>query len=67
MSSPVGCVENDTIQNMLTCRVLHQHHSSQDLTTDALKCEDIFSEDVYKQKNVTVLRKSTRNQKQNHQ
>ena len=52
---PVGCGENDTIQNVLTCKVLQQHHSSHDLTSSKVKYEDIFSEDVKKQKQVTQL------------
>ena len=52
---PVGCGENDTIQNILTCKVLQQHHSSHDVTSSKVKYEDIFSEDVKKQKQVTQL------------
>ena len=52
---PVGCGENDTIQNILTCKVLQQHHSSHGLTINKVIYEDIFSEDVHKQKQVTEL------------
>ena len=52
---PVGCGENDTIPNILTCKVLRQYHFSEATSIGPVQYEDIFSEDVYKQKQVTKL------------
>ena len=50
---PLGCGEEDTLQNVLTCAVLLSHHKSSDLSVSAVKYEDVFSPDVRKQKAAT--------------
>ena len=52
---PLGCGETDTLQNILTCKVLKQQHASKDVTSSEIKYEDIFSSDIVKQKQVTEL------------
>ena len=50
---PLGCGEEDTLQNVLTCTVLRSLHNSSELSISAVKYEDVFSSDIRKQKAVT--------------
>ena len=50
---PLGCGEEDTLQNVLTCTVLRSLHNSSELSASAVKYEDVFSADIRKQKAVT--------------
>ena len=52
---PLGCGKNDKIENILTCTVLKQYHTSNEVSIGEISYEDIFSKDVYKQKQVTEL------------
>ena len=54
---PLGCGDTDTIQNILTCKVILQHHSSQHITNSDISYQDIFSSDIVKQKQATELYK----------
>ena len=54
-SCPLGCGEIDTLPNILTCKVLKQHHVSTDVSSSDIRYEDIFSSDILKQKQVTEL------------
>ena len=52
---PLGCDEIDKLQNILTCEVLKQQHTSKDVSSSDIKFEDIFSSDITKQQQVTEL------------
>ena len=52
---PLGCGENDKIENILTCTVLKEYYSSNEVSIGKVQYEDIFSKDIYKQKQVTEL------------
>ena len=52
---PLGCGEMDTIRNILTCRVLVQNYRSNKISISKVKYEDIFSQYIYKQKQVTEI------------
>ena len=52
---PLGCGDLDNLKNILTCKVLQQSYTSSDTTNSDIKYEDIFSNDVGKQKQVTEL------------
>ena len=52
---PLGCGEKDTIQNILTCRVLKENYKSNEVSISEVQYENIFSQDIYKQKQVTEL------------
>ena len=52
---PLKCGDIDTIENILTCRVLRQHHTSNEVTRTNIDYQDIFSQDVEKQQKVTEL------------
>ena len=52
---PLGCGENDTLPNLLTCSVLKSHHATTSLSSSEIRYEDIFSTDIVKQKQVTEL------------
>ena len=54
-SCPLGCGETDTLPNILTCKVLKQHHVSIDISSSDIRYEDIFSSDILKQKQVAEL------------
>ena len=49
------CPDLDTLQNILTCSVIKQHHTSADISTSDIRYEDIFCSDIVKQKQVTTL------------
>ena len=52
---PLGCGQEDTLPNILTCSVLKLQHTSNDITGRNIKYEDVFSHDVVTQKQVTEL------------
>ena len=52
---PLGCGDQDTIPNILTCSVLKNFHKSDGVAIEKLQYEDIFSNDIQKQKQVTDL------------
>ena len=52
---PLECGEIDTIENILTCSVLRNYHRSNEVTTEVIKYEDIFSQDISRQQKVTEL------------
>ena len=54
-SCPLGCGELDTLPNILTCSALRSDHKSSQLSASGSKYEDVFSEDICKQKQVTEL------------
>ena len=52
---PLECGEDDTIQHIMECSVLRQHHKSDNVSYSDIKYTDVFSKDVAKQKQVTEL------------
>ena len=52
---PLGCGALDTLQNILSCNVIKQHHTSHDITDSDIKYEDVFSPDIRKQKQAAEL------------
>ena len=52
---PLGCGDVDTLQNVLTCSVLKQYHTSKEVTDRNVEYNDIYSEDIFKQQKVTEL------------
>ena len=54
-SCSLGCGEEDTLKNILTCKVLLLHHSSTQLSVGDIRYQDIFSSDILKQKQVTEM------------
>ena len=52
---PLGCGNIDTIQNVLICPVLYNYMRNNSITTSKVEYEDIFSDDVIKQKQITQL------------
>ena len=55
---PLLCGDEDTIEHILHCTVLKANHTSNTVTdTDSVRYDDIFVEDVRKQKQVTELYK----------
>ena len=47
--------ENDKTENILTCTVLKQFYTSNEVSIGEIRYVHIFSKDVYKQKQVTEL------------
>ena len=52
---PLGCGEEDTLQNILSCKVLLANHSSTQISVSDIEYQDIFSPDILKQKQVTEI------------
>ena len=52
---PFGCLIDDTLQHILQCTVIKQNHTSVEVTQTSAKYEDLFSDDVIKQHNITEL------------
>ena len=52
---PLGCGSKDTLPNMISCSVLKHHFKSEELVTNKISYEDIYSNDIIKQKEVTEL------------
>ena len=55
MLCPLGCGQDDSLPNILTCSVLKSLHTSQNISSSDVKYEDIFSPDITKQKQVTEM------------
>ena len=56
-SCPMGCGQSDTIHHILTCTVLSSYHQSKSISLNDTKFEDIFSENIQKQKSITEIYK----------
>ena len=54
-SCPLGCGDEDTLQNILTCKVLLANHTGTQLSVRDIQYQDIFSSDIMKQKQVTEM------------
>ena len=52
---PLGCGDKDTIPNILKCSVLKKLQKSDDIINENIQYEDIFSNNIQKQKQVTAL------------
>ena len=52
---PVGCGDEDKLENIMICSVLQSHHTSDSLANDKAKFEDIFLSDIKKQKETTEI------------
>ena len=52
---PLDFGDVDTLQNVLTCSVLKQYHTSKEVTDRNVEYNDIYSEDIFKQQKVTEL------------
>ena len=52
---PLGCGEQDNIPNILLCRVLNQYQKSESVTDGEINYNNIFSNNIEKQKQVTEL------------
>ena len=48
-------IKNEDQQHILTCEGIQQYHKSQNITKDTVKYEDLFSQNIYKQKEITTL------------
>ena len=54
-SCPLACGDDDTLANVLACSVLQRHVQNNTVASEFIKYEDIFSNDVRKQRQVTEL------------
>ena len=54
---PVNCGQEDTIPHLLSCTILRRYHTSTDISITDSRHEDIYSEDVRKQKAITEIYK----------
>ena len=54
---PLGCGENDTLENVLRCKILISHYRTTQLCIGNSKYDDVFSKFITKQKEVTELYK----------
>ena len=54
-SCPVGCGQSDTLQHIITCVVLKSFYRSTDISICDTKYEDIFSDNIKKQKSITEM------------
>ena len=52
---PLGCGDEDNLENIITCSVLRSQHLSDNLAIDSVKLENIFLSDTKKQKETTEL------------
>ena len=53
---PLGCLEIDTLSNILKCKVLLTQHTSSEISTNnEVQYEDVFSQSIKKQKQATEL------------
>ena len=52
---PLGCGDQDTIPNILKCSALNKLQKSADVIIENVQYEDIFSNNIQKQKQVTAL------------
>ena len=54
-SCPLACGDVDTLQNVLSCNILQSHVKNNTLSSELINYEDIFSNDVRTQRQVTEL------------
>ena len=52
---PLGCGNIDTLLNILTCPVLKNQMSSDNIATKKVEYSGIFSDDIVKQKQITHM------------
>ena len=52
---PLGCGDIDNLENILSCRVLRQHHKSNEISHTDIRYQDVFSADISKQQKVTEM------------
>ena len=52
---PLSCNSPDTLRHVLECVILQQRHVSQSVSASDIRYEDVFSEDITKQKQATQL------------
>ena len=52
---PLGCGEIDNLENILSCRVIRHHHTSNEISQSDIKYQDVFSTDISKQQKVTEM------------
>ena len=55
LDCPLGCGSIDTLQHILTCKVLQGQIRSNSITTNKVQFSDIFCENIVKQKQVTHM------------
>ena len=55
LTCPLGCGDQDTLPNILTCSVLKDKLKTDTVATNHISYDDIFSSNVGKQKQVTEL------------
>ena len=48
-------IKDEDQQHLLSCEVIQQHHTSQNITRNTVKYEDLFSKNIHKQKDITTL------------
>ena len=63
---PLGCGNTDTLQNVLSCTVIQKHFRSNEITTNGVVYEDVYSTDVQKQKQVADLYTKLLDVRENH-
>ena len=52
---PLECGNTDTLPNILTCTVLQNYFTSNAVSSQKVVFEDVFSQDIQKQKEVTEM------------
>ena len=52
---PLGCGENDTLENILRCKTILSNYRTTQLCNGNSNYNDVFSKDIRKQKEVTEL------------
>ena len=52
---PICDIDDDDQNHILQCKVIQKYHISQNITKETMKYEDLFSENIYKQKQITAL------------
>ena len=52
---PMGCGLNDTLPHILGCTELRRHHKSTDVSISDCQYEDVFSENIRRQKSTTEI------------
>ena len=48
-------IKDEDQQHILLCEVIQQYHKSKDITQNKVKYEDLFSQNIHKQKEITAL------------
>ena len=55
LTCPLGCGDEDTLPNVLTCNVIKDKHETDSVATSFVEYSDIYSSDIVKQKQVTEM------------